>query len=102
MRGRHHYARVLAGTALALLLATPFASTANDAHQGTAVPAAAPPAEQPAAAAIPAAAMPASMPPAASDGAVQAPTTATDQTVPDPLASLDPADRAVAERIRDR
>ena len=125
------YNRVLAGTALALILALPLAGMAakND-DQPTAAAAATPaatPAEpaaaQPATPAAPAAATQANEPPAISIGAAADPASVAEQIAaghaaaeqaaaeqaastepaapPDPLAALDPADRAVAEKIRD-
>jgi murein L,D-transpeptidase YcbB/YkuD len=125
------YNRVLAGTALALILALPLAGMAakND-DQPTAAPAAAPaatPAEpaatQPATPAAPAAATRTNEPPAISIGAAAEPASVAEQIAaghaaaeqaaaeqaasiepaapPDPLAALDPADRPVAEKIRD-
>jgi L,D-transpeptidase YcbB len=117
--------RMLAGTALALLLAAPFNVLAQEATQSvtpsataapagkaeaaqgvvqTSPPAVAPASEQGAAAANPAA--PAVRQATATDSATPAtpasPTAATEPTPPpDPLASLDPADRPVAEKIRD-
>src|SRR5262249_46961536 len=77
--------RMLAGTALALLLAAPFGISAQEAAKS---PAIASPATE------------ASPPPAIPAGA--APAAVTEETAaPDPLASLDPADRVVAEKIRD-
>ncbi len=96
--------RVLAGTALALVLGSPFAAFAqegiDDGAKTAAVATAAPPAaaqtsaayqgDEPAAPAVVAPAAPAS------------PATATQQSpAPDPLAALDPADRPVAEKARD-
>ncbi len=140
MRGLR-YDRILAGTAVALVLAavTPAdaAPSKNTGHKPakitTAAPAAAPteaatPAPAPAAAAdvasdpvqtetIPAtAATPAAAPPAAATAApapaaaatapaaapaAAAPVAASETVAPDPLASLDPADRPIAEKIRD-
>ncbi len=100
------YDRILAGTALALILAVPMVGLAQGPNKmapapTTASPPAALPVEQtatPAPAA--AAASPAeqvSTPTLAAD-----PVAMTEQAVPaDPLASLDPADRAIAEKIRD-
>ncbi len=52
--------------------------------------------------AAPETATPANEPPAVSNSAPPDPVTATEQTVaPDPLALLDPADRVIAEKIRD-
>jgi L,D-transpeptidase YcbB len=98
-------ARVLAGTAVALIFALPPDAPAQD--TGTidngkfaAAPSATPPAEPPkleAPSAIPAGAPSPGVGPAP---AASNPPIATEQK-PDPLASLDPADRAIAERIRD-
>jgi hypothetical protein len=66
------YNGILASTALALILAAPLLSTAKNDEQPAAAPLATTPAEP---------------------ALTQAP-------VADPLASLDPADRAVAEKIR--
>src|SRR5216684_2419147 len=97
MRG---YDRILASTALALILAAPLGGMAKDIL--AAAPMAAVPADQASTPAVPATATPTTEPAAASDGTPPAPATATEQTVaPDPLASLDPADRAVAEKLRD-
>jgi L,D-transpeptidase YcbB len=86
--------RILAGTTLALILAAPFNAFAQEGGRFASVPTGAPLAEQasPEASTVPLA--PASEQPA---GAIDA----TPAAVPDPLASLDPADRAVAEKIRD-
>jgi murein L,D-transpeptidase YcbB/YkuD len=102
---RYH---ILAGTALALILAAiPLGGLALDASKTA--PAATPPAEQtsteasspvPAAVAEPAAA---TEPTAVTQSPATTEVTVTaEQTVaPDPMASLDPADRAIAEKIRD-
>jgi murein L,D-transpeptidase YcbB/YkuD len=119
------YNRVLAGTALALILALPLAGLAakNDDQPATptATPAATPAepaATQPATPATPAAVTQANEPQAISIGAAAEPATIAEQIAaghaaaeqaaatepaapPDPLAALDPADRAVAEKIRD-
>src|SRR5262245_49286738 len=108
--------RILAGTALALILAVPMVGLAQGPNkmapapttasppaalpvEHTATPAPASPAE-PAATPAPAAASPAeqvSTPTLAAD-----PAAVTEQAVPvDPLASLDPADRVIAEKMRD-
>jgi murein L,D-transpeptidase YcbB/YkuD len=101
MRGLR-YDRILATTALALILAASLGSMAN---QLAAVPMGAAPAEPAPAQAAPATATPANQPPAVSESVSHDPSDVTDQTAapdpPDPLASLDPADRAVAEKIRD-
>ena len=109
--------RILASTALALILAAPLgymakghlaAMAATSAEPAaaqfapaTAAPAMVAPASEPAA-------IPTSAPAAATEPATSAqPAAATEQTAiepavaPDPLAALDPADRAVAEKIRD-
>ncbi|HEY6993405.1 MAG TPA: L,D-transpeptidase family protein [Xanthobacteraceae bacterium] len=115
------YNRILAGTALALILAVPLAGMAAKNDEPAAAPASAPPAATPAEPAAtppsmqtaPAAATQANEPPAISTGASPVPAAATEQPAaeqtvatepaapPDPLASLDPADRAVAEKVRD-
>src|SRR5947209_6901317 len=99
--------RILAGTALALILAAPFGVSAQEVAKQpgklpgsatAAVPtgpistsnsssstAAAPASEQPSAPADPAAAPPAAAP----------------EPAPDPLAALDPAERPFGEKIRD-
>jgi murein L,D-transpeptidase YcbB/YkuD len=80
---------ILAGTALALVLAIPVSAMAVDIKLAFA-PGAATPAEAAATQAAPATATPAD------------PAAATEQAAPaDPLAALDAADRAVAEKIRD-
>src|SRR5262252_343121 len=111
--------RILASTALALILAAPIGASAVAQEAGAPGAPAAAPSEAAAAAGAAAvarreAAAAPSTPPAATsetapppnDAAV--PTPATDPAVaseqaaaPDPLAALDPADRAVAEKIRD-
>ena len=108
--------RILASTALALILAIPLGSMAKNDNPPAAAPVsatpaatlAAMPAEQASTQAARATAIEASEPPAISSGASPEPATATEQAAsteqaaaPDPLASLDPADRAVAEKIRD-
>ena len=116
------YDRILAGTALALILAVPMVGLAQGPNKmapapTTASPPAALPVEQTATPApAPTAASPvektATPAPAAAAVSpaeqVSTPTLAadpvamTEQAVPaDPLASLDPADRAIAEKIRD-
>jgi murein L,D-transpeptidase YcbB/YkuD len=141
----HRYDRILASTALALILAASIGASAaaQDGGMAATTPAAAPaeqqdaqsasaPAAEPsgapaapdavaaapdanpaAASAAPAPSAPAAAPAAAApapsateaakDVAAPAnPTVATEQTAPpDPMAALDPADRAVAEKIRD-
>src|SRR5262249_48040915 len=95
---------VLASTALALILACPLhaavqaqaqqklASTFSERY----------PAQQAFDRAAPAAITPAEDHPVVSSPAPAEPAAATEETAtPDPLASLDPADRVVAEKIRD-
>jgi L,D-transpeptidase YcbB len=91
--------RMLAGAALALLLAAPFDVSAQEAAKSPAI-------ASPATEASPPPAIPAGEPPTASintdPAAPAAPAAVTEETAaPDPLASLDPADRVVAEKIRD-
>lgn len=94
--------RILASTALALILAAPLVSLAKNNGQTAAVPMAEPPAEQALPEPGPATATPVNEAPGIYDGAVPASTTPAAQTVaPHPLASLDPADQAVADNIRD-
>jgi L,D-transpeptidase YcbB len=96
------YDRILASTALVLILAAPLGSIAKDANELAAAPMAATPAEEASTPTAPATATPANEPPAVSDGTPPDPATAAEQTAaPDPLASLDPVDRAIAEKIRD-
>jgi len=84
MRGPR-YEQILASTALALILSIPLGVSARDVERAAAVP-------QP----------PATPAPGATSEAPPAPAAATDHaTTPDPLASLDPADRVIAEKIRD-
>ena len=97
--------RLLAGTALAVVLAAPLQLFAQEGGKLAAVPTEASPATQasPETSSVPAA--PAKESPAPADAAPATPASpaaATEQTAaPDPLASLDPADRVVAEKIRD-
>jgi murein L,D-transpeptidase YcbB/YkuD len=99
--------RILATTALALVLALPFGSMAIEASKLAAAPiAAAPVAMAPAAQApvpvAPSAVVPAVEQPAVATEAPASTPTATEPVGPvDPLASLEPADRAVAEKLRD-
>src|SRR5262249_42265139 len=117
--------RILAGTALAVILAvrmvglaqgpnkmapapTPASPSAAFPVEQTATPAPAPASPtEPAATPAPAAASPAeqvSTPTLAADPAAvtEQAVAVTEQAVPvDPLASLDPADRVIAEKIRD-
>ena len=117
------YNRVLAGTALALILALPLAGMAAKNDEQPAAPVAANPAAAPAEPAATQANQPpailngASAEPAASAERIAAEHAAAEQAAadhaaaqqaaaepaapPDPLAGLDPADRAVAEKIRD-
>src|SRR5262244_3928608 len=118
------YERILASTALALILAAPNGATAQDAGAPATPPAAVAPAGQPLSESgrVPTPSEPAATPAeaaavagaAALSGAPAAPSAGTSETgaapaaiaseqtaAPDPLASLDPADRAVAEKIRD-
>src|SRR5260370_15679034 len=80
------YDNILAGTALALILAAvPVGCLAQDADKTAPLPAAATPAEQ-----------------KATEASSSNPAAMTEPTVAaDPMASLDPTDRAVAEKIRD-
>src|SRR5437588_3076644 len=123
--------RILAGTAMALALAatsgadaaSPNASVINDPATATAesvtttgaVPAGAVPASTPVEAAVPEAPPPAATPDVASVPVVEPPAQAqpvvpaapavpqavTETVAPDPFASLDPADRPIAEKLRD-
>jgi murein L,D-transpeptidase YcbB/YkuD len=102
MSGHRH--RILSSTALALLLAGPLAAFAQDSNKQESNKLAAAfaeryPAEQNSTQSPPVAATPANGLPASSAN----PATTTEETgpPPDPLASLDPADRVVAEQIRD-
>jgi murein L,D-transpeptidase YcbB/YkuD len=107
------YDRILAGTALALILAIPMVGLAQGPNKmapapTTASPPAASPVEEAATAApAPVAASPAeqvSTPTLAADPAAvtEQAVAVTEQAAPvDPLASLDPADRVIAEKIRD-
>ena len=109
MHNPRYNRRILASTALALVLAVPLVSMAkNDDPSAPAAPnsviPAATPAEQASTQAAPATAPEANGPSAVSGGASTEPeqAAATKQAAaPDPLASLDPADRVVAEKIRD-
>jgi murein L,D-transpeptidase YcbB/YkuD len=97
----HNRYRILAGTALALILAAPLVGMAKNSSQVAAVPMAAPPAEQAIPESAPATAAPAVEAPAVSSGAAPDAAAAVEPAAaPDPLASLDPADRAVAENLR--
>jgi len=82
---RLRYDHILAGTALALILAAiPAGSLAQTADKASPLPAAAAPAEQ-----------------QATEAPSANPTLAEPTVAIDPLASLDPADRPFAEKIRD-
>ncbi len=71
-------------------------------NQLAAAPIAATPADQASTQTAPATATPGNEPPAISNGSSPEPATSAEQTAaPDPLPSLDPADRAVAGNIRD-
>src|SRR5215831_15980999 len=87
--------RMLAGTALAMLLAAPFDVFAQEAAKSPETP-------SPALATADPAAMPTGVIPApAAPATPAAPTTTEEPPAPDPLASLDPAERPFAEKIRD-
>jgi murein L,D-transpeptidase YcbB/YkuD len=111
MRNPRYNRVILASTALALILAIPLVGMAKNDNPLAAVPmaaTAAAPAEQASTQAAPVTAAEATEAPAISNGTPAEPATSTGQTAateqaaaPDPLASLDPADRAVAEKIRD-
>jgi murein L,D-transpeptidase YcbB/YkuD len=89
---------LVAGTALPLILAVPLGSMPRDSGELTATPMEFTPAERVSTQAAPVAAAPASELSTASASH----TTAAQQTAgPDPLASLDLTDRAIAEDIRD-
>jgi murein L,D-transpeptidase YcbB/YkuD len=125
MRGPR-YEHILAGTALALILAIPAGVIARDAATkmaatppavsppeptamapaapAAATPVAATPAEPAAPTAAPAAEEIATPTPAAPVAPAAAPAVTVQETAappPDPFASLDPADRPIAEKIRD-
>src|SRR5580704_617114 len=96
--------RILAGTAMALVLAATGAADAGPVRklpQPNAATPAAPPAEPAAPAVTPVAAPDAPAPVAAKPDAAPTPQAAVETTPPDPLASLDSADRPIAEKIRD-
>ena len=87
-----------AGTALPLILAVPLGSMPRGSGELTAAPMEFTPAERVSTQAAPVAAEPASELPTASAEH----TTAVQRAAgPDPLGSLDPTDRAIAENIRD-
>jgi murein L,D-transpeptidase YcbB/YkuD len=102
---RHN--RILAGTALALVFAIPFGAMAIDLNKLAAAPVAGTPAEQAPTQAQPATALPGTDLPTPAIDTPANPAAATEQTgaeqtrAADPLAALDAADRAVAEKIRD-
>jgi murein L,D-transpeptidase YcbB/YkuD len=133
MRGLR-YDRILAGTAVALVLAAvtgahaastkattaahkppkvtaqapsppPAAPPATTTADVTSAPASVPPLNvetpPPAATPAPAAAAPAAAAPAAAEPAAAAPAAVSETVAPDPFAALDPADRPIAEKIRD-
>ena len=99
--------RILAGTALALILAAPFAVLAQEGTNAGAKSAAVATGASPAGPGKTqdSAAYPGDEPTGtlnAAPAAPASPAAATEQSAaPDPLASLDPADRVVAEKIRD-
>ena len=99
------YNHVLASTALALILAIPLGSRAEAPKlaAAAAAPVLVAATEQAQPQAAPAEATPATpaAEPAAIPAAAPADTASAPQQAADPLASLDPADRAVAEKIRD-
>ena len=85
MRNRRY--RILAGTALALILAAPLVGMAKNNSQIAAVPMAAPPAEQAVPESAPATATPPSEAPAVSNGAAPEAASAVEPAAaPDPLA----------------
>jgi murein L,D-transpeptidase YcbB/YkuD len=93
------YDLILASSGLALILAIPLCSMAMDPTKLAAAPMGVPAAEQ--TSMQPATAITSSANEASSRSSTD-PATATEQTAaPDPFASLDPADRAIAEAIRD-
>jgi murein L,D-transpeptidase YcbB/YkuD len=93
------YELILTSSALALILAVPLGSVAKDPSKLAAAPLAVAAIEQAPTQAAITIVTPANE---VSDGTRSDPATATEQTAaPDPLAALDPADRAIAEKIRD-
>jgi murein L,D-transpeptidase YcbB/YkuD len=93
---------ILASTALTLILTVPLVSVAVSNSQFGAVPMALPPVEQALPETDAATATPANETPSISNGAAPAAAAPAEQTTaPHPLASLDPADRGVADSIRD-
>src|SRR5262245_50348925 len=100
------YDRILAGTALALILAIPMVGLAQGPGKMAPAPTtASPPAALPVEQVVPPAPAPAAASPAeevSTPTLAAEPATVAEQAVPaDPLASLDPADRVIAEKIRD-
>jgi murein L,D-transpeptidase YcbB/YkuD len=99
MRGLR-YDHILASTALTLILAAPLGAMARN-IQVIPLPIPAP-FKEAATQAAPAAMNPAKAPAAITPVTATDPATLTEQTAaPDPLASLDPADRVIAEKVRD-
>jgi murein L,D-transpeptidase YcbB/YkuD len=93
------YDLILASSGLALILAIPLSGMAMDPTKLAAAPIGVPAAEQTSMQTATAITSPADE---VSNRSSTDPATATEQTAaPDPLASLDPADRAIAEKIRD-
>jgi murein L,D-transpeptidase YcbB/YkuD len=94
-------AMLAAGTALPLILAVPLGSMARDPGELAAEPT--PPAERGSTQTAPDAAPDAEseLPTISNRVSVDPATMAPQTAAPDPLASLDPADRAIAEKIRD-
>jgi murein L,D-transpeptidase YcbB/YkuD len=95
------YDRILASTALALILAIPVGGLAQDPNKIAPAPTAASPAE-PMATQAPAPTAASAAEEASSPTPLADPVATAEQTAaPDPMASLDPADRVIAEKIRD-
>src|ERR1019366_1945755 len=93
------YDLILASSGLALIIAIPLSSMAMDPTKLASTPMGVLAAEQTSMQPATAITSPAN---AVSNRSSTDPATATEQTAaPDPLASLDPADRAIAEKIRD-
>src|ERR1700730_8792692 len=93
------YDLILASSALALILAVPLSGMAMDPTKLATAPMAVTPAEQPS---TQTSSVIAILAKEVSNDTLADPATATDHAAaPDPLASLDPADRAIAETIRD-
>jgi L,D-transpeptidase YcbB len=98
------YDRILASTALALILAAPLGASAAPQQPAGKLATAAPTAAPATTAATPSTAAPTDQPatpPAAAPSEAPAAPAVTTEPAPDPMAALDPADRAVAEKIRD-